>query len=138
MKQTRPLSEFTWWPKLPDFTLLAYEHYNTDKQRHIKANRKTISYNWAATSDYQQCGILTSVDSYEPVQPHFKLRNSKWCSVSSLTVMEIQATSKGSDQTARMRRLIWGFTGRTYHIVRNLMPRLIGNFMSWLIIISKY
>ena len=35
-----------------------------------------------------QRGILTSVDSYEPVQPSFKLRNSKCCSVSSLTVIE--------------------------------------------------
>ena len=34
---------------------------------------------------FQQCGILTSVDSGEPVQPPFKLRNSKRCSVSSLT-----------------------------------------------------
>ena len=38
--------------------------------------------------NFQQCGILTSVDSDEPVQPPFKLRNSKWCSVSSLTVIE--------------------------------------------------
>ena len=30
-------------------------------------------------------------------------------------------TSKGSDQTARMRRLIWGFAGHNYHIVGNLM-----------------
>ena len=36
----------------------------------------------------------------------------------------MQATSKGSDQTARMGRLIWGFAGCTYHIV--------GNLMSWL------
>ena len=41
---------------------------------------------WAATCDFQQCGILTSVDSDEPVQPPLKLRNSKWCSVSSLTL----------------------------------------------------
>ena len=34
-------------------------------------------------------------------------------------------TSKGSDQTARMRRLVWAFAGRTYHIVGNLMSRLI-------------
>ena len=27
--------------------------------------------------EFQQCGILTSVDSDEPVQPPFKLRNSK-------------------------------------------------------------
>ena len=36
----------------------------------------------------------------------------------------MQATSKGSDQTVRMRRLIWGFAGRIYHIVGNPMPRL--------------
>ena len=38
--------------------------------------------------DFQQCVILTSVDSYEPVQTPFKLRNSKWRSVSSLTIIE--------------------------------------------------
>ena len=45
-------------------------------------------HNWAMTCDFQQRGILTSVDSDEPVQPPFKLRNSKWCSVSSLTLIE--------------------------------------------------
>ena len=35
----------------------------------------------------------------EPLQPPFKLRNSKWCSASSLTVINTQATSKDSDQT---------------------------------------
>ena len=29
-----------------------------------------------ATLDFQQCGILTSVDSDKPVQLPFKLRNS--------------------------------------------------------------
>ena len=53
--------------------------------------------------DFQLCVIMTSVDSDEPVHPPFKLR----CSVSSLTLIEHwQATCKGSDQTARMRRLI--------------------------------
>ena len=47
------------------------------------------------------------------------------CSVSSLTIKNSKATSKGSGQTARMRRLIWGFPGRTYHIVGNLMHWLI-------------
>ena len=60
----------------------------------------------AETCDFQQCGILKSVDSDEPVQPPIVLRNSKSCSVSSLTVVEFQVTSKGSDQTARMHRLI--------------------------------
>ena len=32
--------------------------------------------------------FLTSVDSDEPVQPPVKIRNSKWCSVSSLTLLE--------------------------------------------------
>ena len=36
--------------------------------------------------------------------------------------------SAASDQTVRMRRLIWGFAGRTYHIV--------GNRMHWLIYIT--
>ena len=35
-----------------------------------------------------KCGILTSLDSDELVRPPFKLRNSKWCSVSSSTVIE--------------------------------------------------
>ena len=43
---------------------------------------------WAATCDFHQCGILTSVDSDEPVQLPFKVRNSKWRSVSSLIFIE--------------------------------------------------
>ena len=31
---------------------------------------------------------LTCADSDEPLQPPFKLRNSKWCSVNSLTIIE--------------------------------------------------
>ena len=41
-----------------------------------------------ANEPLYQCGILTWTDSDEPVQPPFKLRNSKWCSVSSLIVIE--------------------------------------------------
>ena len=44
--------------------------------------------------------------------------------------MIIQVTSKGSDQTARMRRLIRGFAGRTYHNVENLLLRLTFNFIA--------
>ena len=43
---------------------------------------------WGSACDFQQCGILTCVDSDDPLQPPFKLRNSKWCSVSSLTIIE--------------------------------------------------
>ena len=38
--------------------------------------------------DFQQCGILTIVDSDKPVQPPCKLLNSKGCAVTSLTVIE--------------------------------------------------
>ena len=57
----------------------------------------------------------------------------------------MQVTSKGSDQTAHMRRLISGFAGCTYHIVGNLMLRLNyvkGPFMRfwylWQIICSHF
>ena len=43
---------------------------------------------WIATCDFKQCGILTWIDTDEPVQPTFKLRNSKWYSVSSLIFIE--------------------------------------------------
>ena len=44
--------------------------------------------NMWATCDFQQCCILSSVDSHEPVQPPFKLRNSKCCSASNSTFIE--------------------------------------------------
>ena len=47
-----------------------------------------ITFRTAATCDFQQCGIFITVDSDEPVQPPFKLRNSKWCSVSNLIFIE--------------------------------------------------
>ena len=45
-----------------------------NEPRHVISNNVTV---------WHDC-----VDSDEPVQPSFKLRNSKWCSVSSLTVIE--------------------------------------------------
>ena len=38
----------------------------------------------APICDFQQCGILSSVDSDKPLQPPIKLRGSKLCLVSSL------------------------------------------------------
>ena len=43
---------------------------------------------WAMACDFHQCGILTSVYSDGPMQPPFKLRTSKRCLVSSLTIIE--------------------------------------------------
>ena len=37
-----------------------------------------------------------------------------------------------------MRRLIWGFTGRTYHIVGNLMSRLIYGLIWWLWLVWSF
>ena len=45
----------------------------------IKTDEPLVVYIFepTATCDFQQCGILASVDSDEPVQPPFMLRNSK-------------------------------------------------------------
>ena len=53
---------------------------------HIYCNYE--GFIWAAAWDFQQFDILTSVASDEPLQPPFKLRNSKWCSSSSLPIIE--------------------------------------------------
>ena len=54
----------------------------------------SIMFTFASTWDFQQCGILTGVDPDEPVQPPFKLRNPKWCSVSSLAVKIFKRLAK--------------------------------------------
>ena len=51
-------------------------------------NTFMIIINSTSACDFQQCGILTCVDSEEPLQSPFKLRNTKWCSVRSLTIIE--------------------------------------------------
>ena len=46
---------------------------------------------WAAKCNFQHWGILTSVDLDKPVQPPFKLRNYKWCLISSLIFIDNQS-----------------------------------------------
>ena len=53
-----------------------------------------------ATCDFQQCCISTSVDSDEPVQPPFELKIPKDVRPIAKQSLNIQATSKDSDQTA--------------------------------------
>ena len=66
----------------------------TDSSQWINAESSTKSWlvkhnePWHVISNNQQCGILTSVDSDEPVQPPLRLWNSKWCSVTSLPIIE--------------------------------------------------
>ena len=55
------------------------------------------------------CSLILSLETPNYVQTVASQSNKIW------------ATSNGSDQTARMRRLVWAFAGRTYHIVGNLM-----------------
>ena len=59
-----------------------------DIQMCTTSNHASLVAEHLRTCDFQQCGILTSVDSDEPVQPPVKLRNSKCFSVISLTVIE--------------------------------------------------
>ena len=63
--------------------ILTFQIKNHDFREMFVLNEK-----WGMACDFEQCGILTSVDLDEPVQPPLKLRNSKWCSVTSLTLIE--------------------------------------------------
>ena len=81
---------------------------------------RTHSNTWAAMWDFQQCGIPTRVVSDKFVQPPVALNDSNFCSIGSLRVIDWSATSKSSDQTAHMCRLIWAFAGRSFHIDVNL------------------
>ena len=92
--------------------------------RVLAADNQSWRNNWAAACDFQQCGILTSVDSDEPVQPPVKLRNSKWCSLSSLTIIEYSSDwqwlwSNCAYAQADLR-LCWSHI----HIVLNIMHLL--------------
>ena len=72
---------------------------------HLFSLRHEISYNVA----------------FESLEPPFKNRNSK----EAYQASNIQANSKGSDRSVRMRRLVLAFAYRIYHIVGNLMLWLI-------------
>ena len=81
--------------------------------------------NWAMTCDFQQYGILTSVDSDEPVQPPYQLRNSKWCSVSSLRVRIFKRQAK-----ALIRLLVFAGWSETLLVAHTtvVMWALCGHF----------
>ena len=67
---------------------------------------------WQVYTQTSLCSIPLSLETSNDVQS------------AALHSKDIQVTSKGSDQTKRMRRLVWAYAGRTYRIVGNLMPRL--------------
>ena len=68
---------------------------------------------WQVKTQTSQCSLLLSLET----------PNDVWLEAWQSKI--IQVTSKGYDQTGHMRRLIWGFAGRTYHTVGNPMPRLM-------------
>ena len=67
---------------MPIFRIAKQQQQNkqtktTTKKEEILTFSPIHWVNWAAACDFHQCGILTSVDSDEPVQPPFKHRTSK-------------------------------------------------------------
>ena len=109
--------KIVWWTESSCFCIACSAKLHpfmksTDKFWDI--SRDLINYSlWAMTRDFQQCGILTSVDSDEPVQPSCKFRNSKWCSVSNLTLIEYSSDKQRlwSDcvYTQAGLRLCWSY-----------------------------
>ena len=70
---------------------------------------------WQVYTQTSLCSLLVSLETPNDVRSVALHSQNK------------QATSKGCDQAARLRRQIWAFAGCTYHIVGNLMSRLIIN-----------
>ena len=70
------------------FQPLMLDKYSVQSLYNTPNFNMDLDIKWAATWDFQQCGILTSIDSDEPVQPPFKRRKSKYCFVSRLTAIE--------------------------------------------------
>ena len=79
---------FLIWAALSSFKIIQFWNHLAMKQPSHKTNAILLTPIWAVTCDFQQCGILTSVDSGKYVQPPFKLRNSKCCSAGSWTFIE--------------------------------------------------
>ena len=67
---------------------------------------------------YNEIACAPSEDSAQPAYPCSLIR------VFAKDLRRLQADSEDSDQTARMRRLIWVFDGHTCNLVGNAVPRL--------------
>ena len=71
-----------------DLTIVPEKLSSSEKQAKGQDTSRSVRSIFEPWCDFQQCGILTCVDSDDHVQSPFKLRNFKWCSVSSLTLIE--------------------------------------------------
>ena len=67
----------SWDILIEKITRLLEKHVPVKKGLIWAGQEKSIISSCAVTCDFQQCGILTCVDSDEPVKPPVKLRNSK-------------------------------------------------------------
>ena len=65
------------------FSYFSTKTYVVVNQKNRLSSFENAKHHWAIAY-----AILICVDSDEPLQPPFKLRNSKWCSVNSLTLIE--------------------------------------------------
>ena len=89
--------------------------------RMVTGGQLPLLQNKPLTCDFQQCftslcRLLLNLETENDLRPMvYGTKN-------------IQATSKGADQTARMRRLVWALAGRTYRIVGNIMFLLFLQF----------
>ena len=98
------------------------------RYRWLWTKRKPILSAWNYTWKREKCLSFQQswIDSHEPVQSPFKLRDSKWCSVGSLTTL-IEYSSDLQRLWSDCGRLIRGFAGTLWHIPH------FGNLMSLLL-----
>ena len=81
----------------------------TNEPRHVISNNVAF---WDEKTQTSLCSLLLSLET------------TNFARSVAYYSYNIQATSKGSDQPVRMRRLVWAFAVRTFHIIGNLMSRL--------------
>ena len=86
------------------------KHQNTYEPVHVISNNVVF---WQVQIQTSLCSLLLILETQNAVQ-----------SV-GLQSYNIQATSKGSDQSVLMRRLVWAFACRTNRMVGDLMVQLI-------------
>ena len=97
---------------------------------------------WALTRDFHQCDVLARVASDEPVQPPFKLRISKHCSVSSLTLIEYSSNKQRSWSDCNYAqadlRLCWSHIPHCWksHALAQIILRHHTNVHFWTYFIS--
>ena len=80
---------------------------------YIIGNNNTHGINWALSSEF----VSSSIQSWQSLTAHAQplrgARDLAFCLKVPLDSLPVWASSKGSGETARMRRLAWTFAART-------------------------